>query len=210
MRANRAELDLLGHAPEDDVGRKITEFHADDEVIGENLRKLQAGETLHGHEARLRHKDGSIRHVRIHSNVFRRGDDFIQTRCFTQNVTDRRLAEERLMDSEPWFTRFMQDLPGLGAGRRAVRRAEHDDGNKDIEPRFVAPDYPGLIVYARWPYRVRIATRSCNKISLAVNLRPRMTSEWAMRDSNPRHPACKAVRLSKKPLFSRDIRLQSG
>jgi PAS domain S-box-containing protein len=87
LRANQAELDLLGYAREEYVGRNIAEFHADPDVIAEILRILSAGERIRDHPARLRGKDGSIRHVRIDSIVRFEDGEFIHTRCFTRDVT---------------------------------------------------------------------------------------------------------------------------
>ena len=73
LRANRAELDLLGYDREEYVGRHIAEFHADEDVIGDILRRLQAGESLHDYPARLRCKDGSVKDVLIDSSVMWEG-----------------------------------------------------------------------------------------------------------------------------------------
>src|ERR1700682_1793164 len=70
LRANRAELDMLGYSREEYVGRPIAEFHADEEVICDILKRLQAGEKLNEYPARLRCKDGSIKDVLIDSSVF--------------------------------------------------------------------------------------------------------------------------------------------
>ena len=93
LRANQAELDLLGYAREEYVGRNIVEFHADAEVIADILRRLSAGETLRDHPARLRCKDGSIRHVLVNSNVCFEDDKFVHTRCFTSDITERKQAQ---------------------------------------------------------------------------------------------------------------------
>src|ERR1044071_4783216 len=69
MWANQAELDLLGYGREEYIGRHIADFHADQDIIDDILRRLTAGETLHDYEARLRCKDGSIRDVLITSSV---------------------------------------------------------------------------------------------------------------------------------------------
>jgi len=87
LRANRAELDLLGYRREEYVGRNIAEFHAEPHVIAEILRRLKSGETLREYPARLRRKDGSVKEVRITSNVHWRDQRFIHTRCFTRDVT---------------------------------------------------------------------------------------------------------------------------
>jgi two-component system, cell cycle sensor histidine kinase and response regulator CckA len=99
LRANQAELDLLGYAREEYVGRHIGDFHVDRAVIDDILCRLNAGEVLSGCEARLRAKDGSIRNVLISSSVYRVDGKFIHTRCVTQDVTARRQAEERMRQS---------------------------------------------------------------------------------------------------------------
>ncbi len=92
--ANRAETELLGYTPEEYIGHNISEFYADPPVIADILERLQRNEELRGYEARLKHRDGSLRYVRIHSNVYRQDGKFVHTRCFTVDVTDRREAEE--------------------------------------------------------------------------------------------------------------------
>jgi PAS domain S-box-containing protein len=100
LRANKAELALLGFSPEEYVGRHIAEFHADAPVIGEILQRLSCGEKLDRYPARLRAKDGSIRHVLVTSNS--RFDDgkFVNTRCFTTDVTGLHQAEIARRESE--------------------------------------------------------------------------------------------------------------
>jgi PAS domain S-box-containing protein len=96
LRANRAELDLLGYAPNEYLGRKIAEFHADPAVIDDILVRLSRGEALDRYPARLKHKDGSVRHVLISSSALFRGGEFINTRCFTVDVTQQVEAEAAL------------------------------------------------------------------------------------------------------------------
>ncbi len=103
LRANKAELELLGYTAEEYVGRHIAEFHADAPVIGEILHRLTCGEKLDRYPARLRAKDGSIKHVLITSNSRFEDGSFVNTRCFTTDVTSlyeaeaaRRESEERL------------------------------------------------------------------------------------------------------------------
>lgn len=96
LRVNRAELDMLGYTREEYVGHHIAEFHVDQDVIEDILRRLQAGEVLENCEARLRCKDGSMKYVRINSSAYREAGKFIHTRCFTRDVTDRKRTEGRL------------------------------------------------------------------------------------------------------------------
>lgn len=92
--ANRTELELLGYTREEYIGHHISEFHADSNVINDILHRLVCREELHGYEARLRAKDGSLRHVRISSNVLWKGETFVHTRCFTHDVTEQKAAQE--------------------------------------------------------------------------------------------------------------------
>ncbi|HUS18047.1 MAG TPA: PAS domain S-box protein, partial [Terriglobales bacterium] len=92
--ANRAEMNLLGYGPEEYIGHHIAEFHADEPTIRSILDRLARQEELHGHESRLRCKDGSIREVRIHSNVYAPDGRFAHTRCFTFDVTEQKRAQE--------------------------------------------------------------------------------------------------------------------
>jgi PAS domain S-box-containing protein len=98
--ANKAEMSLLGFERHEYIGHHIREFHADSDVIEDILQRLGRTEELHGFEARLRCKDGSIRHVRIHSNVFAQHGKFLHTRCFTVDVTEQKKMEQALILAE--------------------------------------------------------------------------------------------------------------
>ncbi len=98
LRVNQAELELLGYTREEYVGHHIAEFHADSEAIEDMLERLTRNETLYNYEARLRCKDGSIKHVLISSNVRQEDGKFLHTRCFTRDITERRQAESELQE----------------------------------------------------------------------------------------------------------------
>jgi PAS domain S-box-containing protein len=92
--ANQAELDLLGYERDAYVGRSVVDFHAERADAEDILTRLRRNEELHNHEARLRARDGSIKHVLISSNVLWKDGHFVHTRCFTRDVTAKKLAEE--------------------------------------------------------------------------------------------------------------------
>ena len=93
LRVNQAELDMLGYARDEVVGRAISDFHADQEVICDILNRLQSGEQPQEYPARLRRKDGAILEVLIDSSVRWTNGTFAHTRCFTRDVTARNRAE---------------------------------------------------------------------------------------------------------------------
>lgn len=96
--ANQAELSALGYEKDEYIGQPISAFHADAEIIEDILFRLKNNETLHNYRARLKCKDGSIKHVLISSNVLTRDGKFIHTRCFTRDVTAIVQEEQRKND----------------------------------------------------------------------------------------------------------------
>jgi PAS domain S-box-containing protein len=111
LRANRAELDLLGYTAEEYVGRQISEFHADAETINEMLTRLAAGEKLVRFPARLRAKDGSIKHVEVTSSAQFRDGQFLNTRCFTSDVTEIVEVRRQLARKDEEMHQILEALP---------------------------------------------------------------------------------------------------
>jgi PAS domain S-box-containing protein len=98
--ANRCELDMLGYEPGEYIGHPITEFYADRNIATRILRRLGAGESLHDEPVQMRHKDGSIRDVLVTSNARFENGAFVQTRCFSRDVTEQRQMERAMRESE--------------------------------------------------------------------------------------------------------------
>jgi PAS domain S-box-containing protein len=101
--ANRFELEMLGYAEDEYVGRHISEFHVDPAVISDILARLGRAEKLHNYPARMKCKDGSIRSVTISSCARFENGQFKNTQCFTNDVTERMKFEEertRLLERE--------------------------------------------------------------------------------------------------------------
>jgi PAS domain S-box-containing protein len=111
--ANKAELDLLGYTAEEYIGHHIGEFFVDAPVIENIFSLLSRGERLREHEARLRAKDGSIRQVIIDSSALFENEKFVHTRCFTRDVTEHKLAEQALRESEQRL-RLAHQAAGIG------------------------------------------------------------------------------------------------
>jgi PAS domain S-box-containing protein len=100
LRANAKELQMLGWSPDEYIGRNIAEFHVDQTAVIDMLERLSRNEELVQYPARLRAKDGSIRHVLVSSNARFRDGEFLNTRCFTVDITERLRAEERMRRQE--------------------------------------------------------------------------------------------------------------
>jgi PAS domain S-box-containing protein len=111
LRANRAELELLGYSDEEYVGRHIADFHADKEAIADILARLTRGEKLIKYPARLVAKDGSIKHVEITSSVQFQNGQFLNTRCFTVDVTDLLEARAEVQRKDQQLKQVLDALP---------------------------------------------------------------------------------------------------
>jgi PAS domain S-box-containing protein len=96
LRANQAELELLGYTRDEYVGRNILDFHYDREAVEDILERVRAGEVIRDYEARLICKDGSMKTVRIDSSSYFEDGKFVHARCLTRDITDRRRTEHRL------------------------------------------------------------------------------------------------------------------
>jgi PAS domain S-box-containing protein len=111
LRANKAELTMMGYAADEYVGRNIAEFHADAGTIADILRRLKAGEKLDKYPARLRTKSGAIRDVLITSSARFKDGEFVNTRCFTVDVTGAKKAQDELAEREAHYRQILDALP---------------------------------------------------------------------------------------------------
>ena len=147
LKANQAELELLGYGHDEYVGHPINEFHADQPVIDDILNRLSAGETLVNYRARLLRKDKSIKDVLINSDVVWEEDRFVHTRCFTRDITKRLQAdrERRQLEAQVQHAQKLESLGVLAGG------IAHDFnnllvgilGNADLALADLPPGSPG-------------------------------------------------------------------
>ncbi|HJQ83078.1 MAG TPA: ATP-binding protein [Candidatus Binatia bacterium] len=93
LRANACELELMGYAREEYVGRPLADFHTDPGTAADLLARLRRGDTVRDLPATLVRKDGTIRHVLVSANAFRRNGELVHGRCFTRDVTAQRAIE---------------------------------------------------------------------------------------------------------------------
>ncbi|HZL95495.1 MAG TPA: PAS domain S-box protein, partial [Vicinamibacterales bacterium] len=94
LRANHAELAMLGYTREEYVGQHISKFHVDRDVIDDALSRLLRGDSLSKFPARMRHKNGSIKKVLIDSNSLWDKGRFLHSRCLMFDVTEQKREEE--------------------------------------------------------------------------------------------------------------------
>ena len=111
LHANKAELDLLGYPPDEYIGRNVMDFHADQEVIEDILTRLKCGEVLQKYPARLRARDGSIRWVEITSSAQFKNGNFVNTRCFTIDVSELAHARAEIRRKDEQLRQVLEALP---------------------------------------------------------------------------------------------------
>ncbi|MBA1144758.1 PAS domain S-box protein [Mesorhizobium neociceri] len=111
LHVNNAELKLLGYTAADYIGHDISDFHTDQHVIRDILLRLKQGESIQRYPARMRARDGSIRDVEISSSGQFEDGQFVQSRCFTVDVTTLKTAERAIGQREARFHQTLEALP---------------------------------------------------------------------------------------------------
>lgn len=104
-RANQTVLNMLGYTREEFVGSHIADYHADQQVLDDLLKKLSNGEAIKEYEVQLRHKDGSIRHVLLNSEGYWKDGEFIHSQCITRDITEQKKAQAALRNVTDKFSR---------------------------------------------------------------------------------------------------------
>ena len=92
LRANRAELQMLGYEENEYVGKNICDFHVDSSTANQKLKLLFEGEQITGHEAKMICKNGDIKIVSIESSVLKEENKIVHSRCFTRDITAEKEA----------------------------------------------------------------------------------------------------------------------
>lgn len=110
VRANRADLELLGYGADAYLGRHLRELHVDAEVADSIAARVGRGEAVRDQPSRLRCADGTIKHVRIDCEILRVDGAPMGARCFTRDVSERARIEAALRDSEERFGRMVEGV----------------------------------------------------------------------------------------------------
>jgi PAS domain S-box-containing protein len=85
--ANQAELDMLGYAPDEYVGRPVADFVVQPGQAALLLERVKSGATLRDEHVQMRRKDGSLRDVLINSSPLFIDGKFVCTRSSMRDVT---------------------------------------------------------------------------------------------------------------------------
>jgi PAS domain S-box-containing protein len=94
--ANKAMLRLLAYTAEEYIGQPLGRFFVDRNAFDEFWTKLMQREEIYNFPAELRCKSGAIAHVVINSNGLWENGNFVHTRTFIHDVTERQAMETAL------------------------------------------------------------------------------------------------------------------
>lgn len=115
LEINQAWLDMLGYRKKEVVGKWFDDFLHPDEIEVFRLNFPKYKETrniIRGVEFRLRRKDGSYLLADYTTNIGRdEQDDFVQTHCVFQDITEKRKIEESLFESERKYRYLVKHAP---------------------------------------------------------------------------------------------------
>ena len=106
LRANRAQLDLLGCASSEYIGHSFAEFHENRSLVDDMLRRLADGDVLREVPSRMHCGNGEVRDVMINGSPYMKDGRLVHGRCFVRDVTDQVRAEEAV--------RSLQRLESVG------------------------------------------------------------------------------------------------
>ena len=111
VRINQAALKLFDRRLEEVLRRPVSKFHFDTGIINSIRHRLAKNETVQNCRARIRQKNGSIKHVLIDANGLWEKGRLAHTRWFVRDITRRvELETEILTISEREQRRLGQDL----------------------------------------------------------------------------------------------------
>jgi PAS domain S-box-containing protein len=96
MWANKALLKLLGYSTEEYIGHPMSDFFVERKVFEDFWARLMRREEIYNFSAELRCKSGTVAHVVINSNGLWEDGQFVHTRTFIHDMTERRTMEVAL------------------------------------------------------------------------------------------------------------------
>ena len=116
LDVNDSWLDILGYSREEVIGHHFTEFLApefDKHFYKKFPQFIKTGE-IRNFELIMRRKDGSILFTSLDGNIVRdEYGNFKRTQCVLKDITDRKIAETKLHESEKKFRGIAESVPGI-------------------------------------------------------------------------------------------------
>jgi len=96
LRANRAELAILGYAPEEYIGHQITDFFVDLKLANDVKVRLQENKDLNELETSLRCRDSRVKYIQMSCNWYVEEGKPLYSRGYLRDVTEIRSSWAQL------------------------------------------------------------------------------------------------------------------
>lgn len=112
LRANRAQLEMLGYSAAEYIGHPARDFYHRRAEFDAIFARLLVGEAVKGASVRLRAKDGSVRNVIFDADARLEGGRFLHARCLMRDVSAQEEVYRRLVDAVRDYAIFMLDPDG--------------------------------------------------------------------------------------------------
>ena len=156
IRANHHAARILGYdSPEelmDAVTDISTQIYVDPSRRNEAVRLLTEHGSIQNFEVEFRHKDGSPVWVSINAKVVRDGQgNVLYHEGVSQDITQRKKAENALQESEARFRLFMDNSPTIAWIKDGQGRHVYMSRTCEARFRFRSGDWAGKTDAELWP-----------------------------------------------------------
>jgi len=161
LRVNGEFTRMFGYTPADAVNRPINELIVPDDRLGEGWEltyKVTHGQGVHTETVR-RHKDGSRLHVSVVGTPIRIGSGQIAVYAIYRDITERKMAEEALHQSQQQYHHLLESTHDL--------------------IQSVAPDGSFLFVNQAWLKTLGYTQVQLPSLRITDIIHPRSLSHWS-------------------------------
>ena len=161
LRVNGEFTRMFGYTPADAVNRPINELIVPDDRLGEGWEltyKVTHGQGVHTETVR-RHKDGSRLHVSVVGTPIRIGSGQIAVYAIYRDITERKMAEEALHQSQQQYHHLLESTHDL--------------------IQSVAPNGSFLFVNQAWLKTLGYTQAQLPSLRIADIIHPRSLSHWS-------------------------------
>ena len=116
LRANRALADMVDRPVSRVVNCSLKTFHSNTTLLKDTLNRLAQRQTFHNFPMALLTRKGETKHVLVDANGFWEKGNFVHSRWFIRDISQRKRLERELLEiGERERRRLAQDLhDGLG------------------------------------------------------------------------------------------------